>query len=153
MRHSFIYTFSRFFFLFIIMSNNASSSLFNTVPTPKIHVILNIISLIATALGTLISFMILVGLLLRKKTLHDVPLLLCTNNYVVVFLLGIFEFMHNLNTLQGDFGLWIIDHNILLCQIQAYIVFSFISAVYLACVLQVSLKRTDKHSLNTSQLY
>jgi hypothetical protein len=121
------------------MINNTTSSLFNTISTPEIYVILNIISLIATASGTLISFMILVCFLLRKKTFHDVPLLLCANNYLIVFFFGIFEFMHNLNTLQGDFGLWIIDHNILLCRIQAYIVFSLVSAVYLGCVLQVSL--------------
>lgn len=125
--------------LLTVMINN-TSSLFNTISTPKIHVILNIISLTATTSGTLISFTILVCFLLRKKTFHDVPLLLCANNYVIVFFLGIFEFMGNLSTLQGDFGLWILDQNILLCRIQAYIVFSLISAVYLACVLQVSLQ-------------
>jgi hypothetical protein len=120
------------------MTNNSSSSLSNTPSTPTAHVILNIISLTASTTGTLLSFAILTGVLLRKKTFYEVQLLLCTNNYILVFAFGILELMHNVNTLRGDFGLLIIDEETLGCRIEAYILFSIISAVYLACVLQVS---------------
>jgi len=120
------------------MTNNSSSSLLNTPSTPTAHVILNIISLAASIMGTLLSFVILTGVLLRKKTFHDVRLLLCTNNYILVFVFGIFVLMDIVNTLRGDFGLLIIDENTLGCRIEAYILFSLISAIYLACVLQVS---------------
>jgi hypothetical protein len=122
------------------MTNNSSSSLSNTSPSPAVHVILNIISLTTTAVGTLLSLVILTSVLLRRKTLHDVQLLLCTNNYILVFALGICELMDNVTTLRGDFGLLVIDENTLGCRIQAYILFSLLSAVYLACVLQVSHK-------------
>ncbi len=120
------------------MTNNSSSSLLNRPSTPTAHVILNIISLAASIMGTLLSFVILTGVLLRKKTFHDVRLLLCTNNYILVFVFGIFVLMDIVNTLRGDFGLLIIDENTLGCRIEAYILFSLISAIYLACVLQVS---------------
>ena len=121
------------------MANNTSSA-FDRMPTPKLHVVINIISLSATTFGTLISFIILVGFLLRRKTFRDVPLLLCTNTYAIVFVVGMLEFIHNLNTFQGDFNLRIINQNISICRIEAYIEFSLLSAVYLACVLQVSLQ-------------
>ncbi len=123
--------------VFITMADNASFSLSNTSSTPTVHVILNIISLVATATGTLLSFAILAGVLLRKKTFHDVQLLLCTNNYILVFALGVVELMDMVNTLQGDFG-FLINVNLLGCKIQGYIIFSLTSAVYLSCVLQVS---------------
>src|SRR5262245_44004838 len=116
-------------FFFIAMANNSYSSLSNTPSSPTIYVILNIISLTSTTIGTLLSFMILTGFLLRKKTFNDIQLLLCTNNYIIVFILGIFEFMHNLNTFRGDFGLLVIDEETLTCRIQAYILFSLLSAV------------------------
>ncbi len=131
-------TFFRSFYFLLVMANNSFSSLSNISYTPTVHVIFNIISLTATTMGTLLSFVILVGVLLRKKTFHDVRLLLCTNNYILVFFLGIFELIHNVNTLRGDFGLLVIDDSTIECRIEAYILFSLISAVYLACVLQVS---------------
>ena len=120
------------------MINNLSFSSTDTMSSPTVHVILNIISLITTIIGVLLSFGLLVGVLFRRKTLHDVQLLLCTNNYILVFFLGIFEFIHNVNTLCGDFGLLVIDEETFKCRVEAYILFSFMSAVYLACVLQVS---------------
>lgn len=120
------------------MVNNSSSSLSNITSSPISHIILTILSLTATTIGTVLSFLMLAGVLLRKKTFHDVQLLLCTNNYLLVFFAGIFEFMDNLNTVQGDFGLLIIYEETVQCRIQAYILFSLMSAVYLACVLQVS---------------
>ncbi len=122
----------------ITMTNNSSSSLSNITSTPKIYVVLNIISLSATTTGTFLCFLMLTGVLLRKKTFHDVQLLLCTNSYIIVFFLGVFEFKHNLNTLLGDFGLLVMNKETLECRILGYILFSLISAVYLACVLQVS---------------
>ena len=107
--------------------------------TPTVYVIINIISLSTTILGTCLSCVILTTLLIRKKTFRSVPLLLCTNNYILVFFLGVFEFMHNVDTLRGDLGLVKNDEEIIRrCRIQAYIVFSLLSAVYLACVLQAS---------------
>jgi hypothetical protein len=120
------------------MTNNLSSALSNTLSTPTVHIVLNIISLIASTIGILLSFSILAGALLRRKTFHDVQLLLCTNNYILVFCLGIFEFIQNVNTFRGDFGLVIMDEETFECRFLGYVLFSLTSAVYLACVLQVS---------------
>ncbi|UJR37496.1 hypothetical protein I4U23_030199 [Adineta vaga] len=106
------------------------------VPTPIAHVILNIISLIATIIGTSFSFVILTSVLLRRETLTNVRLLLCTNNYILVFFVGIFEFIHLVTIMRGDFGISVIDEETLGCRIQGYILFSLISTVYLACTLQ-----------------
>lgn len=130
------------------MVNNTSSSI-----TPTLYVIINIVSLSTTIIGTCLSCMILLTLLLRKKTIRNVPLLLCTNNYILVFFLGIFEMMHNIDTLRGDLGLLKNHEEIIRCRIQAYIVFSLISAVYLACVLQVSEKCLRIESLIFFDLY
>jgi hypothetical protein len=129
------------------MANNSSSALSNTVSSPTVHIVLNIISLIATAIGTLISFIVLVGVLLRRKTFHDVQLLLCTNNYMLVFLLGILQLIHNVNTLRGDFGLLVMDEETIGCRFLGYMLFSLISAVYLACILQVNY-RYIMHEIN-----
>ena len=109
----------------------------NSSSTSTVHVVLNIISIKATLIGTVLSFAILSGVLLRRKTFHNAQLILCTNNYILVFLLGIFELMHCVTVLRGDFGLMVDKGETVQCRIQAYILFSLISAVYLACVLQV----------------
>lgn len=119
------------------MDGNSSLASTDALITPTVHVIINIISLVATVSGTCLSFVILTGLLLREKTFHSVPLMLCTNNYILVFFLGIFEMIHNIDTLRGDLGLVKGSTDIGRCRIQAYVVFSLLSAVYLACVLQV----------------
>lgn len=124
------------------MTSNSSSSLSNIKPTPTIHVILNIISLLATTTGTFLCFLMLTGVLLRKKTFHDIQLLLSTNSYITVFFVGIFVFQQNLNTLRGDFGFLVMDKESLECRIIGYILFSFLFTVYLSCVLQVSHKHT-----------
>lgn len=138
--------------MLIHMVGNATSAAPKTPSTLRSHAIINIISLIGTAIGTSIAFVILATILLRKKTLSNVRLILCTNNYVLVFLLGIFELLHHLQVLQGDFGLAVVDEETWRCRIQAYIVFSLLSAVYLACVLQVSAVRHRRRNLfNFSQ--
>lgn len=120
------------------MANNSSFSFSNTTSTPTVYFIINIISLSASASGTFICFMILVGVLLRRKTFRDVQLLLCTNNYLLVFVLGVLELKDNVNTLRGDLGLFLNDKTTVRCRIEAYILFSCMSAVYLAYILQVS---------------
>ena len=126
-----------FTFSFLIMSNHSFYLASNTSSTSTLHIIFNLISLTATALGTFISFVILICVLLRKRTFKDVPLLLCTNNYLLVFVLGISELLHNVNTLRGDLEFLIMDKTTVMCRIHAYIQFSLVSAVYLACILQV----------------
>lgn len=106
--------------------------------TSTIHIILNIISLIATILGLLISFLVLTTALLRRKLFGNVPLLLCANNYLLVFSLGVIEFLHNITTLRGDFGLVQSNKNMSICRLKAYFIFSLISAVYMGCILQVN---------------
>ncbi|CAF1368288.1 unnamed protein product [Adineta ricciae] len=106
------------------------------VHTPTLHVILTIISLIATIIGTAISFMILTCTLLRKETFTNVRLMLCTNNYIAVFFVGIVEIVHLVIVTQSDFGITVINIETLGCRIRAYILFSCLSVVYLACVLQ-----------------
>ena len=123
------------FFLLIMSANSSLSTL---SPSRTHHIILNIISLIGTLIGTAVSFVLLAGVLLRRKTLLNVGLILCTNSYIVVFFLGIFELMHHAKVVQGDFGISIVERETLQCRVEAYIVFSLLSAVYLACVLQVS---------------
>ena len=108
------------------------------VHTPPLHVTLTIISLIATIIGTAVSFMILTCTLLRKETFTNVRLMLCTNNYIAIFFVGIVEIVHLIIVTQSDFGIAVINIEILGCRIRVYILFSCLSVVYLACVLQVS---------------
>ena len=79
----------------------------------------------------------LFGVLLRDRIIHETHLILCTNNYLAVFLLGIFALIHNVTVLRGDFHLGANESETMTCRIQAYIEFSLVFAVYLSCILQV----------------
>lgn len=120
--------------------NNSTFTSSNNWSTPIVHVVLNLISLMATIVGTFVSFVMLTGVLLRRKTLRNARLLLSTNNYLTVFVLGIVELMDFVNVIQGDFGISVIDDETIGCRIRGYIIFSLLSAIYLAYVLQVSYK-------------
>lgn len=120
------------------MMNSSLVLPINTLQTSTIYIILNLISLTATIFGLIISFIGLTTALLRTKVFRNVPLLLCANNYLLVFALGIIELSHNIDTFRGDFGLLESSENIIKCRLKAYFIFSLISAVYMACILQVN---------------
>ncbi len=101
------------------------------------HIILNIISLIITFLGLIISTFILIIVYLRRKHFYDVKSLLCINNYLIVFFIGILLLFQNIYILKEDFRLNSIEYETLGCRIRGYILFSFLSAMYQAFVLQV----------------
>ena len=109
---------------FFSMAYNTSSSFLVPGYPPTIHIILNMISLLATFIGTSISFVMLFSVILRKKIVRDTNLVLCANNYLAVFLLGIFELIHDVNVLRGDFHLGANKSETMACRILAYIQFS-----------------------------
>ncbi|CAF1420624.1 unnamed protein product [Adineta ricciae] len=98
--------------------------------------LLNLISLIINFIGTIITTIILIFILLRRKTFFDVQLLLCTNNYFVLFILGILTFSINIRVLQGDLKEFSDEQETLICRIHSYIFYAFISAIYQSFVLQ-----------------
>ena len=110
----------------------------NSSSTPGSYIVLNCISLSTVTVGTTISFLVLFVLLLRKKIFVDTQMVLNTNNYLLVFLRGVFEVMHTSDVLRGDFRLGSnIDEETWWCRIRAYIEFSLTLAIYLSCALQV----------------
>ncbi|UJR19736.1 hypothetical protein I4U23_022870 [Adineta vaga] len=102
----------------------------------KICFAINILSLIISILGTITTMIILICILLRRKTLYNIQLLLCTNNYIVLFLLGILTFTINIRIFQGDLNEFNNEKETLICRIQSYIFYAFMSAVYLSFILQ-----------------
>ena len=100
--------------------------------------IINIISLIIDFIGTIIAMLILILVLFRRRTFFDVQLLLCTNNYFVLFLLGILTFSINIRVLQGDLNAFHDEQETFTCRIHSYLFYVFISAVYQSFVLQVT---------------
>jgi hypothetical protein len=74
-------------------------------------------------------------------------MLLCANNYFLVFALGILVFAQNIQILRGDLDQFTDEEETLGCRIQGYIFFSFISAVYQAFALQVRIS-TIRRQIN-----
>jgi hypothetical protein len=112
------------------------------------HRILNIISLILTSFGLIFSFLILIRIYFRRKFFCNVKSLLCINNYLLVFLLGIILLLLNIDVFKADFGYFIIQHETFGCRIKGYFLFSLLSAIYQAFILQV----ITKERLNSSKL-
>ncbi len=111
------------------MSNRVNSSLF--------HRLLNIISLTLNIFGLIFSFIILIIIYFRRKSFLNIKSLLCINNYFLVFCLGIILLLQTTDVFRADFGYLIIQHETFACRIKGYLLFSFLSAIYLAFILQV----------------
>jgi len=96
-------------------------------------------SLVINVLGLIITILILTFILLRRKTLYDTQLILCCNNYILLLALGISTLILNIRVLRGDLNSTNDEIETLECRILSYIIYSLISAVYIAFALQVRL--------------
>jgi hypothetical protein len=90
-----------------------------------------------TIVGLIISTCVLIVVYRRRKHFYDVKSLLCINNYLLVFFVGIIVLLQNFDIIRADFGLLIIKSETFGCRLRGYIFFSLLSAVYQAFILQV----------------
>ncbi|CAF1550066.1 unnamed protein product [Adineta ricciae] len=101
---------------------------------------INIISLTITIFGTIIALIVLIYILLRRKTLYNIQLLLCANNYLLLFILGILTLTINIRIYHGDLKEVNNEKETLSCRMNSYIFYVFMSAVYLAFILQATFR-------------
>ncbi|CAF0770677.1 unnamed protein product [Adineta ricciae] len=101
---------------------------------------INIISLTITIFGTIIALIVLICILLQRKTLYNIQLLLCANNYLLLFILGILTLTINIRIYHGDSKEVNNEKETLSCRMNSYIFYVFMSAVYLAFILQATFR-------------
>ncbi|UJR12548.1 hypothetical protein I4U23_016724 [Adineta vaga] len=72
----------------------------------------------------------------KGTILYEVQLLLSTNNYILLFLLGILTLTVNIRMFQGDLKEFNDEKETFTCRIHTFIFYGFISSVYQAFILQ-----------------
>ena len=102
----------------------------------SVAVSFNLISMISTASTLLVSATMLC--LLVKSLVHnmDISVLLLLNNYIGIYCFSLVLLVDNVIMLKGDYGL-IVGEETLMCRIQGYLLYVFLSSLMNAFALQV----------------
>ncbi len=103
----------------------------------SVAVSFNLISMVNTGFTLLVSTIMLI--LLVKSLIHkfDIGILLYINNYIGIFGFSLFVLIDNVDTLKGDYGLFV-EEETLICRIRGYMIYVFISSIRNIVALQVS---------------